>query len=514
MLANEGYRVVHLTRHCGMEHGKDVIAISPSGDVCAYQLKGKKGGKIKLKEYQEELLGQITQLVFTPVAHPSVPFPNKHLAYFVTNGEMEEEVFREIDNFNKNWVLNGQPQYQLKTIVKGELLKKALNLKTDLVPTEIKDFRLLIDFHLNNGRGVLEKGEFAKLIEGHFNKNQVGEKEARRIISSGALLCALATASYTNQNNHVAIIEAWTIYISYLLRFAEINSLAQACYKSEVCIAEEIIVNSLESLLDELKERKNCIEGGVAEDAFLHGFRITWLIGLVSYLAIYYHLKKEVVNSTTLFSITGFIDKFQKDKQVWGDGAIPNFIMHFWLREAYRFENASAILKEAAELLLEGISDEAVLYTCPYDGIEASLSFLFSDDTKEQSIQLLHNESYYLWPLIVLLTDKREKEYLRTKWPQVSITRFKYFQPEVPADLYKWRNQNGRYVSTPPSTPETWENLLKHTHSVDEKWLPGLLKEHTWFCPLFLMVFPHRVTKDLVLFIHKTIAFHIDAQPI
>ena len=40
MLIGRGYRIVHNTEHTPLEHGKDVIAISPNDKVVGFQLKG------------------------------------------------------------------------------------------------------------------------------------------------------------------------------------------------------------------------------------------------------------------------------------------------------------------------------------------------------------------------------------------------------------------------------------------------------------------------------------------
>src|SRR5438067_1415359 len=95
-LAYEGYTVVHLTRHCSMEAGKDILAIAPDGVPCAYQLKGVDGGKLSLTKWREELYGQVLSLVNGKIVHPSVPEHSHHRSYLVINGELEEEVAREI----------------------------------------------------------------------------------------------------------------------------------------------------------------------------------------------------------------------------------------------------------------------------------------------------------------------------------------------------------------------------------------------------------------------------------
>ena len=50
LLASEGYRVLQGPVHHPYEHGKDIVAIDPSGRLCAFQLKG---GDIHLTDFEK-----------------------------------------------------------------------------------------------------------------------------------------------------------------------------------------------------------------------------------------------------------------------------------------------------------------------------------------------------------------------------------------------------------------------------------------------------------------------------
>lgn len=49
-LAAQGHRVVHLSRHTGIEMGKDILTVAPDGVPCAFQLKGTHGGKLSMND--------------------------------------------------------------------------------------------------------------------------------------------------------------------------------------------------------------------------------------------------------------------------------------------------------------------------------------------------------------------------------------------------------------------------------------------------------------------------------
>ena len=214
MLSAEGHTIIHSTRHSAMEMGKDIITIDSDRIFCAFQLKS---GNISLAKWRSEVSPQIDDLVCGPINHPSVDPSEHHRSYLVTNGRIEEEVSRAIDDRNRGWASQGLPRYHLKTIVRGELFEKAKRLGTDLWPSELTDVKTLLEMFLEGGKGVLPKEKLASLLESTFtldSERTPSENQCRRTIASAALLCAIATSSFTNENNYAAEIEAWVFYQS------------------------------------------------------------------------------------------------------------------------------------------------------------------------------------------------------------------------------------------------------------------------------------------------------------
>ena len=145
MLSAKGYTIIHSTRHPAMELGVDIIAIAPDGTPCAYQLKT---GNISLRKWRDEVGSQTDDLVCGQLNHPSVDTSKYHRSYFVTNGRIEEEVSRAIDDRNRAWESRNQPYRRLETIVRGELFEKAKKLGTDLWPSELTDITTLLEMFL------------------------------------------------------------------------------------------------------------------------------------------------------------------------------------------------------------------------------------------------------------------------------------------------------------------------------------------------------------------------------
>ena len=67
MLSAEGHTIIHLTRHCGMELGKDIITIAPDGTPCVFQLKT---GNISLSRWQTKVSPQTFDLILGKINPP------------------------------------------------------------------------------------------------------------------------------------------------------------------------------------------------------------------------------------------------------------------------------------------------------------------------------------------------------------------------------------------------------------------------------------------------------------
>ena len=84
LLAAQGFKILHSTRHMPIEFGKDVIAVGPDGVTCAYQLKGNPGSRLTLNQFRE-IAPQLNELVTQRIIFPGLR-RGPHRSYLVTNG--------------------------------------------------------------------------------------------------------------------------------------------------------------------------------------------------------------------------------------------------------------------------------------------------------------------------------------------------------------------------------------------------------------------------------------------
>ena len=177
------------------------------------------------------------------------------------------------------------------------------------------------------------KEKLASLFESTFplkplnNGKNPSKKHCARVIASAGLLCAIATSSFSNKNNHVAEIEAWTLYIAYVFALVERWELPIKTYRNEFEIATQSIYDSLANLCDEVKERDDLVERDLFADSYVYRVRVTWLLGLVSIYALWRRIAKKNQQD----EIDDFLSEFCKEKrshllELWGEAAIPQFL--------------------------------------------------------------------------------------------------------------------------------------------------------------------------------------------
>ena len=502
MLSAKGYTIIHSTRHPAMELGVDIIAIAPDGTPCAYQLKT---GNISLRKWRDEVGSQTDDLVCGQLNHPSVDTSKYHRSYFVTNGRIEEEVSRAIDDRNRAWESRNQPYRRLETIVRGELFEKAKKLGTDLWPSELTDIRTLLEMYLENGEGILPKQKLSALFESTFQLDKEtapSNNECRRTIASAGLLCAIATSSYSDKDNHVAEIEAWTLYIAYVLALAEKWNLPDNVYQNEFEIAKQSIYDSLTNLCNEIKERTDLIEDNPLVDSYVYRVRMTWLLGLMSIYALWRHSEEEPTSE-----IDDFLSEFCKEKQhlleLWGEAAIPQWLAFLWyFRKIDGTRKPDDFLRDLISVICRwnGPKGGGSLAS-PYYEVEDILPYHLASiliPPPEPLRDSFEGQSYALEGLVHLYVRRNWKQAMRSLWPAVTRLQFESFVPNNFCEFYRWRSENGHNNFDTPTHTQDWAELKAASFESEGACIPPTIKEHPILLLLFLCVYPHRMNAEIM----------------
>ena len=501
MLCAEGHTIIHLTRHCGMEMGKDIITIAPDGTPCAFQLKA---GNISLSKWTKEISGQTNQLVAVKIEHPSAICDRHHRSYLVTNGNIAEEVSHAIEGRNRTWESQGQSYFHLKTIVRGELLEKAKKLGTDLWPTEFNEIKIILEMFLESGRGVLPKAKLAALFESilpikpHDNEEKPSNSQCTRCVASTAILCAMAISSFSREKNHAAEIEAWMLYISYVLALAERWQLPAKAYNGEIGIASESIYHALANLCDEIQERMYLVEGDLLTDSYVHRVRVTWLLALMSIYGMWRGEKGEPKENVDNF-LREFAQENLNQPYVFGEAAIPQLLAFVWyFRKISPTEAPDVLLKRLISLICKrnGPKGEIPLAN-PYYEAEKILPHILgiADAPLRDSFK---GESYSLEGLVHLYVRRNWKQSMKLLWPRITKLAYVSFEPTTEWAFFRWRNEEGRHKIVHPKTTQEWEELKELSFESEGKNIPPSMKNYPILLLLFLCVYPHRMNAEIL----------------
>jgi len=500
MLVQEGHTIIHLTRHTLTEYGKDIITRDPDGNICAFQLKGAPGGRIGYEKYRSEILPQLLTLAGIPVTHPSIQNDGKyHKSYFVTNGYLEEEVGIAIETANEGHVRNGLPHMVVKTILRGEMLAKAAKIKLEFLPSDLRDFNLFLELYLEDGTGMINKHKIAALLESLYHKDEFKAKEKRELISSVAIIISLITANHANEGNHLALVEAWTLFLSYTYEFIEVNGITPKFYEQEIQIAFDTIINELEDLMDEVHPDQHVLQPIGPADNLIHSARMTWLLGYLAYLGTYYLVNGKQGRAAEL-SI--FLRQFEAVIDIYGEAAFAPMLSYYWFCRKIDtgpkpLESLKLLFNTAIAPMRDEAADSSVFLSDPYQGVEECLINRFSEPRKIENSKF---ESHYVETLMELLIREDQKWHLQQLWKPYSRILIKSFRYDRPCDRYQWRTSRGHEVTTVQPAPQSWGVISKGAKVIDDGKLPNCMKRNPLFIPVFLMVYPHRIDKEMVKF--------------
>ena len=357
---------------------------------------------------------------------------------------------------------------------------------------------------LENGQGVLPKEKLASLFESTFplklldNGSEPSKTHCERVIASAAILCAIAISSFSNEKNHVAEIEAWVLYISYVLALAERWRLSDRAYKDEFEIATQSIYNSLANLCDEIEEQEYLVEGNLLADSYVYRVRVTWLLGLMSIYALWRGDKNLPKDRTDNF-LREFCEQQQKQLLLWGEAAIPQRLAFLWyFRKINATREPDDALSDLISLIckLNGPEGRGLLAN-PYYEAENILPHILGV-AEESLMDSFRRESYALEGLIHLYVRRNWKQRMKSLWPSVTRIMYQSFEPENSCDFYRWRNRAGAHKTVSPKPMQEWDELKTLAFESDGTCIPPSIKKHPILLLLFLCVYPHRMNAEIL----------------
>lgn len=499
VLVTQGHKVLRMG-HSPIEHGKDIITRDAKRRLHAYQLKQ---GSLDLKEW-ENIYPQVVALVETAVDHPNVG-AERYQPWLVISGSFSIPVLNRITTHNQVWKRRGLPI--LKVISGKELLAEFSNLSSDFWPVELVEIEAFIALFQKPGTAFIDKAGYAKfcmkLLKGG---GSVKAEVARRISALNIFVSYLLSKAYA-AGNHWAAVEGWTVAGSHILWAAKKWNLPQKHWIAAFELAHGAALTALAKLKDETLA-DNAMDPRTLEWDEITRARGTYVAGAVSAWFLVQGAKADTVDSKRGYYFVRALTS-ERRTLIWGESAIPFYIaMVIFLGNAGGDRLDEGLLLSLVQMLTstngrrsrQGLAD-------PYEA---------ADEVLERSLRRIKNSSpqprmhtgraFTLEGLVFLCARRLLKVPLEVCWPAITYVDFVQFIPDELNDFLLWHVDEGSLDSRQPERPQSWTKLLATSRSKDyRRNLPTALLDRPQFAILFALVYPQRLTPDLVLLLDDTL---------
>ncbi len=494
-LGDIGYRVVHVTRHCGMELGKDVIAIGVDGSVNCFQLKTCRGPRFTLKQWQDEVSPQLADLFENAVYHPSIGTALQHQPWLVVNGSIDEEAQAAIEKRNDSYrKIFGR---ELKVMVLGDLVAGTIRNNDSLWPSSPERFRLLLEFATADGKSNLDKAHLASLLEIGVEGQKLSKNEAIRQITFLPILTTLAIRSFTATENWVAQTDAWMMCWAYVRSVQLRENIEDVDVQNTYGLINAFIDNSLAGLFEECKTNRDLFQEGFEYAYGWARIRSTWVLGLLSVLAI---RKREtgIIDDELEDLIVEITDSDHTTPFVWGEAAIPQVLAIAWLRmlRDVRLSSEFLLLDVLCGILDRNKHVVEGSLPSPYVGPDEYLRLLREPIPSNDQFGSC-GYSWYLPILVDQLVDLNWRQELGHRWYEISGMRCESFRCDLNWESFIWRASQGITSTGMYGAPQSWRRLRTDWQELSTTSVCTHFKNSPSLGLLYLIVFPHRVSREL-----------------
>lgn len=524
LLAAQGYKILHSTRHTPMELGKDVIAIAPDGIPCAFQLKGNPGSHLTLKQYRE-IEPQLHELVTLPIVYPGLP-KKPHRSYVVTNGMVDEHVHRAIDDFNRRIAKMGfAKRTHLQIISRGNLFDWLVKFGSSIWPIEISPMNALLEILVSDGSGLFPLQKLDSVLKGILGvETQKTIKSAgflRQRIFSAAVMTAITLTNFEQKDNHFAIISAWTLFVSYVHAACDRYGYSYKGGEISILIARRTIYNSLFGIFNEIHNRigqlkqhetdadkvelyhMSLIEGGLMSDFISLPGRTVLVTGLLS-LFWFWCEDEGWPDDKTKYVFDEIIPVPMKGLFFWGEAALPQILIHFWhWRQIDSTQEPNyAIGKLLEQILVQSTDSSGKGIASPYYNYNDVIRHIYGrilsrlPDRMERESFLY--SSFTAEGLLHLLVRTNLKSRCKMLWPDFSKLMGMEFLPKERWQFCLLRSKEGKNISRQYASTKQWNDLKNDARHISCKAIPDSMLKDKYFLMLFAIIFPHRFTPSLI----------------
>ncbi len=494
VLSKLGHKVIYVSSNVQMEQGKDIITIDPNGEPCAFQLKS---GKIDTAEWRA-IKGEVDELIELPIVHPSVDKTKVHKSFLVTNSEFTDPVRIQITQRNEDNRQKGRNYSYLDTINSKTLLQQFITAQGGFTPIDLKEVQEFLGFYLADGRDFLDKEKFADFLEERVFAKGTGQVSNKiNAVLASIPMTAFAMNNYQRHANHYAAFETWTLLAASIVRFANIQGLKNADWRSSFDLAMMEARRSLQLLKDEMLSRTDFLEGDwMGDGAEVYRARVTMVLGALSAFEL------DQADNNNKYSLDGRLLQMVENNLTrlwfWGEAAFPFFfsIIRF-LERGNRNSVADTVRQGAFLALLRSNSPNSKAGLPPYHySAHQVIENLMAIAEDPIDMENFTSSSYALPNFLTMSVRRQERAFLEQHWRRISHIRVHEFIPDNPIDVFRWHVKEGTNASHFLNETQSWTELLPAGQRTGNSW--QLSNDFKPLLSFWILVAPHRCSEHLI----------------
>jgi len=482
VLISRGFEILYISPHGQLEFGKDIIAKSPSGEVHAYQLKG---GKQTLTKFRKDM-GEMYQLIDTPCDHPNVDKKKPHKSFLVANGDIADDVFQTINKINSTETHFSK----LETINKDQLLKMFLDKKGAFLPQSFESFSKFLELFREDGTSNFPKKKFFDFIQNNILVPEGQNSKKLNSIFSSVILTNTILNNFESKDNCYAKFETWTILYFTLMGFIEKEKLSDKKIDGTMELIRKEILENMNKITDEFLKKDNLIEGTPLGDGdLIYKARATMILGIICCNKTYFNpdfdekLHEKIINNL---------------KHLWfgGECFFPHlFFVIKYLEKNNLAGNSKTMIKVIIKTILKhnGFRNMEQALPSPYYDIDTIIKSNYSINTID--LMQFKSNSFILGPLVEIAARRGLRGFLEENWRKISHMQVSKFISDQDHELFYFWNKKGINYSNFLKQTQSWKELQTNSKAKPSS---KLLIKNKKFLPYFFMVYPHRISEELV----------------
>lgn len=496
-LISQGHQILWFG-HSRTEFGKDITTADPEGRFHAYQIKDE---DIDLKELRN-IHDQIKELVEIPIVHPRVPPGSPHLAHLVTSGLFNEVATLRIRAMNEGWTAKDQPTVEI--VGRNDLIPLFVVMSDAFWPEKPADIRDFFSFYLAEGRGDFDPKKFSGVLRGLLPLGEESVRRKAQRLAAVGLLANYLLNPFEREGDHWSLFRGWTMVAANQAWFANKVELPESDWRPSFNLAKEAAKERLVALSTECLTPK----AFAPQETEFDDYTRTRNLILASVLA-----------ATDLLGLGARIEDKEEAKRrlemlladgrlfAWGESAVPHLLAIQWYAEKQAMPlDALPSLKSVISTICERnhIRSEDECFPPPMVSPDEVLADLFSTDAPKEPNRRCPG-TWSLEALIDFLARRNHRDFLTGVWREISHLDLVSFQPRSAIDGLLWQSSEGHEAVRKPAMEQSWSVLVEGAREDRSEALPEILREDREFALMFLLAYPHRLSRGLIGFLDQEV---------